>query len=305
MNKLTKITQGISKFAGRKGLVIKKYSPEILLTVGIGGVIVSTVMACKATTKAEDILDEHKDIIDKINIVNDEHGDTETYEITDYRKDLTVTYVQTGVKFVKLYGPSVTLGIVSIGCILGSHGIMKKRNVAIAAAYKAIETSFDNYRKRVIEEFGESKDYNFKHGIYSEEVTETITDEDGKKKKVKKTVQTVNPENGSEYARYFSKETSKRWDESAEYNKSFLINAQNYANDMLRVRGHVFLNEIYDSLGFERSEAGAIVGWVKDMGDGFIDFNLFDPDGNIRFINGLDNSILLDFNVSGVIYDLI
>lgn len=305
MNKLTKITQGISKFTGRKGLVIKKYSPEILLTIGIGGVIVSTVMACRATTKAEDILDEHKDIIDKINIVNDEHGDTETYEITDYRKDLTVTYVQTGIKFVKLYGPSVTLGIVSIGCILSSHGIMKKRNVAIAAAYKAIETSFDNYRKRVIEEFGESKDYNFKHGIYSEEVTETITDEDGKKKKVKKTVQTVNPENGSEYARYFSKETSKRWDESAEYNKSFLINAQNYANDMLRIRGHVFLNEIYDSLGFERSEAGAIVGWVKDMGDGFIDFNLFDPDGNIRFINGLDNSILLDFNVSGVIYDLI
>jgi hypothetical protein len=85
----------------------------------------------------------------------------------------------------------------------------------------------------------------------------------------------------------------------------FLQCQQNYFNQQLKARGHVFLNEIYDAIGLERSKAGTIVGWVTDgNGDGYIDFGMFE-DASRRFINGIEPSILLDFNVDGVIYDLI
>jgi hypothetical protein len=63
-------------------------------------------------------------------------------------------------------------------------------------------------------------------------------------------------------------------------------------------------------LGIDRSKAGSVVGWVitkEGTGDNFIDFGVFDGD-NPRardFVNGREGSILLDFNVDGVIYDKI
>lgn len=302
MIKLQNIKTIVSKTAGRSGLVLKKHSPEILMTVGIVGVITSTVMACKATIRAEEVIDEAKHKIDKIHEAK-ETVDLETYSEKDYKKDLAITYFQSGIGFVKVYGPAITLGIASIGCILGAHGIMKKRNVALLAAYKAVEQNFSTYRNRVIEEFGEDKDRQYRTGVYT--TTETVmgTDENGKKVKVKKTDEVVDPNGISQYARFFD-EFSTQWCKTPEYNLTFLKCQQNYANDLLKSRGHLFLNEVYDMIGVSRSQAGAVVGWVLGEGDDFVDFGIFDVKSK-DFVNGHERSILLDFNVSGVIYDLI
>ena len=261
-------------------------------------------MACKATLKVDDILFVKDDKIGKIKEAADLPD--EEYSDADYKKDLAITYVQTGADFVKLYSPAVGLGIISISLLLGSHDIMKKRNVALMAAYKTLDQAFGDYRKRVVETYGTQTDSNFKNGIRDEKITVVEVDENGVKKKVKKTVGVVDPNHHSQYAKFFD-ETCSSWQKNPEYNLLFLKNQQNYANDLLKSRGHLFLNEVYDMIGVPRTSAGSIVGWVIGDGDNFIDFGMYDMDSEVKrqFVNGYERSILLDFNVDGVIYDLI
>jgi hypothetical protein len=314
MSKLTLMRNVITRTAGRTGLVLSKYSPEILMGTGIVGVIAGTVLACRATLKVESVLEEANEKIEKINFAK-ETVDEEKYSEKDYKKDLTVTYVQTGVEFVKLYAPAITLGVAGIGCILGAHNIMKKRNLALVAAYKLVEQSFSDYRKRVVDEFGEEKDREFKYGV--KKVKKVEIDENGETKVTE--IEVVNPDGVSQYAKYFD-ESSIHWSETPEYNLLHLTAQQNWANDLLRTRGHVFLNEVYDMLGIPRTQAGSIVGWKKGYGDDYIDFGIYnymvedyrddranDTIGEERrdFVNGYRKAILLDFNVAGVIYDMI
>ncbi|MDD4154925.1 MAG: DUF6353 family protein [Bacilli bacterium] len=309
---LEKITTGLSKLTGKSGLLLKAHSPEILLGIGIVGTVASTVLACRATSRAELVIENHKEKVDKINYawqnVQDGEIAIEDYSEKDKQKDLVVAYTQTSVDFIKLYGPAITLGVASIACIFASHGIMKKRNVALIAAYKAVEEGFASYRRRVIEEHGEEADYMYKHGLRKQEITEPgYTDENGVKHKAQKKQVLVgeDPNELSVYARFFD-ESCAQWSKNPEYNLMFLRAQQNYYNDMLKSRGHVFLNEVYDALGIPRTQAGAVVGWVIGKGDDYIDFGIFDGDKPRArdFVNGYERSILLDFNVDGVIYDL-
>lgn len=298
--KLQNIKMIISKTTGRSGLLLKKHSPEILMAVGVVGIVTSAVMACKATLKVDGVLAEADEKIAKIAKATE--LPEEQYSSKDAQKDLVVVKVQTAVNFVKLYGPSVALGVVSIGCLLGAHGIIKKRNLALVAAYKAIEQSFTDYRKRVAAEFGEDKERQLKNGVRTIKVTEM----NEKGKTITKTVEVLDPNTKSQYARFFD-EACSQWDKCPEYNLTFIKHQQSYANDLLNVRGHIFLNEVYDMLGIPRSKAGAVVGWVKGYGDDFVDFGMFDGNSMaVRdFVNGYERSILLDFNVAGVIYDMI
>lgn len=316
MNKIQAVKSALSKKAGRTGLILKKKSPELLMATGLLGFAGTVVLACKATLKAEEVIAEAEEKIDKIKYVHentievsDGEGGTKVAEYTeaDYRKDMGIVYIQTSGKFLKLYGPAITMGILSIFCILSSQNIMKKRNVALTAAYKAIEQGFSEYRSRVVEEYGEDVDRDFKNGIRRETVTVTEEDENGKKKKVKKVVETVDPNGHSIYARFFD-ESNPNWTKTPEYNLLFLKNQQNWANDKLHAQGHLFLNEVYDMLDMDRSQAGAVVGWVVSQdGDNFVDFGIYDMEreASRAFVNGYERSILLDFNVDGVIYDLI
>ena len=268
-------------------------------------------MACKATTKVDAIVEESKKSINMIHEGMDAGNicDVE-YTEEDGKKDLAIVYIQTGVKFAKLYGPSVLLGLTSIGCILASNNIIHKRNVALSAAYTAIDTSFKGYRSRVIERFGESMDRELRYNIKTQEVKETVVDEEtGKKKTVKSTVSVVDPNTYSDYARFFD-EYCAGWTKDAEYNLMFLRQQQNYANELLKSRGHLFLNEVYDMLGIDRTKAGNIVGWIYDekhpFGDNFVDFGIYvlDNEKARDFVNGRERSILLDFNVDGDILSL-
>lgn len=309
--KTNEIMNTITRKFHRIGFQLKKHSPEIFVVAGVVGGVTSAVMACKATTKAGDIIEDTKSQLDIIH-KGMEDGNIRGVEYTkeDGTKDLTIVYTQTAVKFIKLYGPAVALGTVSIVSILAGHNITRKRNLALTAAYATIDNSFKQYRNRVIERFGEELDRELKYDVKTKEVEETVVNEDGTESTVKTTVNVIDPNTISDYSRIFD-ECNPSWSKSPEHNLVFLKQQQNYANDLLKSRGHLFLNEVYDMLGFPRTQAGQIVGWVYDdvnpVGDNFVDFGIYNLDSERAraFVNGYERSILLDFNVDGNVWKLL
>lgn len=289
------------------GFTLKKHAPEILMVAGAVGTVVSTIMACKATTKASGIIEEAKEEIEKVHKIANDERYAEKYTEEDNKKDLTIIYAQTGVKLVKLYAPSVILGVLSLGSMLTSNNILRKRNVAIAAAYATLDQGFKDYRKRVVERFGEEIDKQLRYNIKTEEIEETVTDDKGEEQTVTKTV--VTNAEPSIYARFFD-ELSYEWKKDPAYNKMFLKAQQDYANHRLQSRGYLFLNEVYEALGLEPSKAGQVVGWIYDPNDptcnNKVDFGIFDDSikSRRRFVNEYEASILLDFNVDGNIWEL-
>lgn len=300
--------KGIMKQMNRIGFKLKKYSPEIFVAAGIVGVVSSAVLACKATTKVQDILEKTKNDVDIIHDSVNNESLEEEYTAEDAKKDLTIVYTQTGVEFIKLYAPAVILGTLSIASIINSHRVLQKRNIALGAAYATVDKGFKEYRNRVAERFGEDIEKEIKYNIKAKKFEETVTDENGKEKKVKKTVNVVDPNLYSDYARFFD-DGCKGWEKDPEYNLMFLKAQQQYANDLLVSRGHLFLNEVYDMLGIPRSKAGQVVGWIYDpenpVGDNFVDFGIYEADREKArdFVNGYERSILLDFNVDGNIWE--
>lgn len=288
----------ITQRFARSALLAQKSSPEVLLAAGIVGMVGSTVLACRATLKMDTVLDETKEKLNTAKTL--QHED---YSERDRQRDISLIYYQTGIKVVRLYAPAIVLGGLSIYALTTSHSIMTKRTVALTAAYGALEKGFNEYRGRVIEKYGEEEDQHFRYGSQDIEIVDEKT---GKKKTVKRVSTSDLP---SIYARFFDM-SSRSWSKEPEYNMLFLQCQQNYANDLLHSRGHVFLNEVYDLLGLERSKAGAVVGWVLSKNgetDNYIDFGVFDGKTQAArdFVNGFEGSILLDFNVDGVIYDKI
>lgn len=309
--KVKEIINSVSYNAHRIGFKIKKASPEIMVVAGVVGVVASTVMACKATTKVNDILEETRKQVDDVhNVLDSDIITEEEYTNDDAKKDLAIIYTQTGVKLIKLYAPSVIVGALSITGILASHKILKKRNVALTAAYATIDRSFKEYRGRVVERFGKELDRELRYNIKAQEIEEKTVDKDGNETIEKKTVSVVDPNMYSDYARIFDN-GSMGWTKDPEYNLMFLKLQQNQANDRLRAQGYLFLNDVYDMLGIPRTKAGQIVGWIYDkenpVGDNFVDFGIYDiyNEKACDFVNGRERSIVLDFNVDGNILDMI
>lgn len=293
-----------SRMFNKAGLQIKKHSPEILMVAGIAGTVASTVLACKATTKVSKILEEKNDTVEKIHDCVDDG--TIDYTVEDSKKDLTIVYAQTGVKLVKLYAPAIALGVVSIGSIVMGHKILKKRNIALAAAYTVVDKGFKDYRKRVVERFGEEIDKELRYNIKAEEIEVETIDENGNKVTKKEIVNTATI--NSDYARFFDA-SCEGFTKSPEYNLMFLKRQQDWANEKLRSQGYLFLNDVYGMLGMQKAPYGQIVGWVYDeknpKGDNYVDFGLYDinDENKRRFVNGLEQVVLVDFNVDGNIYD--
>lgn len=308
----TELMTKASRLLGNASLQIRKHSPEILMVAGVVGTVASTVLACKATLKVNEILEEKKNTIDAIHTCLE--NETIEYTEEDSKKDLTILYAQTGIKLVKLYAPAVILGALSITSIVAGHRILKKRNLALAAAYAVVDKGFKDYRKRVVERFGEELDKELRYNLKAKEIEEVVKDKDGNEKVEKKVVNVVdneNPLNGvSEYAKFFD-EVSTNWSKDPEYNLMFLRRQQDWANEKLKATGYLFLNEVYDMLGIPRTQAGQVVGWIYDTknpnGDNYVDFGIYDVHSEAKrgFVNGVERSILLDFNVDGVIYDKI
>ena len=303
---MNKMSRNLHKF----GFKFKKHSPEILAVAGVVGIVASGVMACKASTKLSGVIEETKEQLDQVHDYVEKNGFSDKYTEEDSKKDTAIIYTQTAVKLVKLYGPAVILGTLSITAMLTSNKILRKRNIALAAAYTTVDKAFKDYRGRVVERFGEELDRELKYNLKSKEIEETVTDENGEETSVKKTVKAMNPNDISEYARFFD-ESCSSWNKSQFHNQMFLKQQQNYANDLLKAQGYLFLNDVYKMLGMDVAPYGQVVGWIYDeknpVGDNFVDFGLYDLNDEAKrlFINGRERSILLDFNVDGNILDLI
>ncbi len=306
----TKALMKSAKFQANKlGFFFKKNSPQILTGLGIAGGVTATVMACKATLKLPDIMEAH----------NEHRNDIREFETDEkaIRKDMSALYLSTGIKVVRIYAPAAFVGGMSITSILYGHKILSKRNASLVAAYKLLDEGFKQYRQNVVDRFGEDVDRELRYNLEKKKVIREETDENGKTKKVKEEILVAKkPGTPSIYARFFD-ENNKLWEKDPELNRFFIQCQQEQFNNRLIGRGYVFLNEVYEALGFEPTKAGQHVGWIYDPknknGDSYINFGMYDiykPDGAIdeakaAFINGYERSILLDFNVQGPIDTLI
>ena len=310
-NWLSKVSTSAAKFAGKAEFTIKKNSPEILLGAGIVGFVGTIVLACRATCRADEVLEFHrrkiKDINDAKEIADADPEGEMSYDIELYRQDKAIRYLKTTGSLAKLYAPTIAVGTLSLACILTSRNIMQKRYLGVVAAYNGVSAAFEEYRKRVRDEYGEDLDKHFRYGTTYDELP--VYDENGKKTKEKEKVEKTETEMvvpNDDTCRFFDS-SNPNWDKNPTFSMMWLRGQQNILNDVLHTRGHVFLNEVYDALGFPRTPQGAVLGWIDGEGDNCIDFGLYDPNKESvrRFVNGVDNVIMLEFNHDGVIWDKI
>ena len=308
--KKTELATKAGQILVKTKLSIKKHSPEILVAAGIGTGIVAAIVACRQTIKANDIVAEARKSLQNIENVKELAANNEVeYTEENEQEDRKTIGMQVAVGMVKTYALPVGLGILSITCILAGHHILKKRNVALAAAYSALSTDFMNYRKRVVDKYGKDVDFMLKNGLEKQIIANQVVDpETGEVKETKEEVLTYEGDKLSQYARVFDEVGSTQWTPSADHNRAFLLMEQNYFNERIKTRGYIFLNEVYERLGFRPTKAGSVVGWVYQNADyEGIDFGIFTAHTQkaAEFLEGTEPSIILDFNVQGDILSLV
>lgn len=310
MLSITKVVSNVTPKLGKVGLKLKSASPEIALGLGIVTGIAAFATACKASTKLDGIMKEHKEKTDKIHeyAARPEEEKEEKYTEKDEQHDITITCVQTGIKIVKLYAGPIALEVLSLGLIIKGHNILRTRNAALASAYAILNKDFKEYREGVIERFGKDLDKELHLKLKDQVIEKEVEDDKGKKKKVKETVKTSGLEGYSIYARFYE-DGCRGWEKNPEYSLMYLKQQERFASDKLRSQGYLFLNDVYDALGIPRTIAGQAVGWIYDpedpTKDNYVDFGIFDvtKPHNGDFVNGYERSIILDFNVDGPILE--
>lgn len=291
-------------------LFAKKNAPTILTISGVALGIGATVAAAVATTHIDEVKAQHEAEMKMITSKRDEirRGEADESEYTENEAagDTQVVNLRTAYRYAKLYLPAVALTGLSAACVLSAHHILKGRYTAVASVLVATTAKFNDYRERVIAEYGEDRDREFYNGIE----TETTVDEKGEV--VEETKEQSTTVTLADTQRYFD-EYSSVWDNyNHEMNICQLRTIITRAQDILDYKGHLFLNEVYSMLGLPDTPAGAVMGWIKNKKhpDTIVDFGVFNgTDDPWDFVNDEpwdgNMGILLNFNVDGVIYDLI
>jgi hypothetical protein len=282
---------------GKTKWFVGNNGPTILMGAGVVGVIATNILTARAAVKSQGIPTE---IQTTAEIVNNTEVD-QNFTQQDKVKKVGQVYIRGGVMLARIWGPSIVVGGASIACLIVSHKIMLKRNTALMGAYLALETAYKAYRQRVVQEIGEERELElYRNPTISRGI---IADETGQVCEIID----FDSDMPSPYARFFDA-SSVNHSKTAEYNLMFLRSQERAANDRLRAYGFLFLNEVYEALGLERSQQGQFVGWKVDAaekgtGDGFVTFGLYDiaNESGRDFVNLLEHVVLLDFNVDGPI----
>lgn len=304
----------IGKFISNVGFQIKKHSPEIMIVGGIIGGATATVLACVATAKSVDVVEDAKE---KLEEIDDNLNKADGYTEEDAKKDKKDVYLHTAGKLALNYAPAAGVGIASTVSILGGTGILNKRNAVLASSLAATIGEFDEYRKKLKEKFGEDGeriDRELRFGTETLELKEKVTGDDGKTKTIKRKVNAISDDEDFDGYRRIFDPRNPYWDKDMTYCEVFLSARQAMFNDRLKAYGYVFLNDVLEELGFPKTRVGQEVGWIYDPdnpnhnGDNYIDFGITpveiirkDGANDYRLIeNGMRHSgYLLDFNVDG------
>ena len=297
----------------------KQHSPEILLGLGIVGVVGGTVLACKATTKLDRILDEaddRKQNVDKVLSDPKKYiSEDAVYTEEDAENDKRIIKVQTVGSIVKAYAPAVLLEFGGLACICASFGILKKREAAVAGMLAATERAYAAYRKRVADKYGEEEEQNIFYDIQETTVIDVDENNNTTETKVK------TPNNLTDkYTFIFDAAHFKTFKEDARENGYFLLGVQDAFNSLLRDgraatskkgRGYVYLDEVLEQLGYiwddkDSKEAWThLAGFVYDQNDpscdNCVDFGLGSP-VNEAFNNGDEPVAILNFNCCGNVW---
>lgn len=311
------IKNGACNVGSKLMLTFQHHSPAILLAVGIGGGITAAVMACKATLKLQQKLGEIQEEIDVA-----KSACTEEEDAKQYRSNVTKAYIYAGAQVAKLYAPPALVGAASIASILASKKIADNRLANSLNALSMTERLFSEYRQRVVENEGAEADRAYRYGI-REYIEETpILDKNGNPKVDKKTgeVKTAKTKKNAiassdaddPFARVFEQGQSEVWDDDPIVNRNALALRMQYLNDRLRARGYLFMNDIYEALGFPATSAGQDYGylWTPDCQD-VIDFgmnhrasdDLDETETRMDLLTINNNSILLTFEGAHYIKD--
>ena len=305
---------GVSRTIHKTGFKIGRKSPEILFVAGVVGVVTGTVMACKATLKVNETLEQPREDIKKINEAT-ETGITqagEEYTEKDANSDLRKVYIQSGVKLVKLYAPSAIVMGLSIAAFGKSHKIMVQRCMALTAVAKSWEKAYTEYRSRVIDRFGEELDREIRCNTKVIEVEEKVKNEDGTEETKKKHVE-VN-EHPNDHSFFFD-EACTGYTKDPRTNYLTLCNAQTFLSRRVFERGFLSVNDVREYFGLPGIDIGQVGGWIYDPNkpaEEQVDFGMHrkrkDPKAEERrlaFINGDERNYLLDFNSEPYILDRI
>ena len=296
MNIKTSITRGL---AGSK-LTLKQNAPTIMTLAGTAGFAATVAMAIKASLNAADVIPQiRKDIQDAREAPLDGIDGQGEVSREDKMHNLAKVYGESAATLLKLYGPTLLTGSVSVALVLSGHGLMKRREASLVAAYAALDAGYRAYRQRVVERLGEEEELSLYRGVRMVKV-DRLEGEEGLPCEI------ADPQDklASPYGRFFD-ELNPHYSKTPEYNHMFLKTQEQWFNDKLQANGYVFLNEVLEALGFERTQAGQSVGWKLNsrVGDGYISFgieNIFDSNSR-AFVNGLEPVVFLDFNVDGLI----
>lgn len=224
--------QALSQFARNIRTSLSKHSPEILIGIGIAGMITTTVLSVKATPKALQLMEEKKKELDVE----------------------TLTPVETIKTTWKCYVPAAVTGAASVACLIGSHSVNAKRNAALATAYKLSETAFSEYREKVVETIGEKK----------ENVVKDKISEDKIKNNPVANTEIIVTGKGSTLcfdplsSRYFYSDLEKI--RRAANKLNYEINTSPFCND------GVTLNDFYREIGLPGTMTGDGLGWNLHTG---------------------------------------
>lgn len=308
------IPSNITRAFGKIALTAKKNAPTILVATGVVAGVAATATAIHATLKCDEIIQLHNESmknIEKARYVVDNDPDFEgTYTEEQEKADRKTVKTQTALQFVRLYFPTVALTALSVTCILAGHHMMTKRNAAVVAAFTAVSSKFDDYREMVKDRLGADVE----RDIYKRIIEEAELDENGEPNGDIHKAQSKKPLDTST-DRFFD-EFSSLWNHNdPTMNVANLRAVTKTAQDKLIMQGYLFLNDVYDMLGIQRTPAGQVLGWIydKDHMDTIVDFGVYldptvieDPwdfvndepwDGNL--------GILLNFGGLEIMYDKI
>lgn len=300
---IVKTATNIVKHAAR---AISPKAPTLCLVGGLVAIAGGCVLACVRTV---DVVTDHDRMQMRLDDIADLKEEPETIHemMTDEKREFVI-------RSVKRYLAPAGLVLGGGALVVAGHTVQARRLALMSTAYNSLLVSFEAYRERVRDAEGDDKDMGYLYGTEEMPVEVTETGKDGKTKTKTKKAVTLRTDSQSLYNRCWDEFSSSEWTNDYLYNFDFLKMCERVANQKLIAQGYLFLDEVYDMLGFRMDDgisAGAkLVGWIRSdvhSNSDRVSFGIYDPFERAKTFANLerphDAGYWLNFNCDGVIVD--